>query len=94
MSNEVMYDVVIIGVGLGGFNVVLYVLRSGLKILIIEKEVLGGKINLIFEVENWLGFKKISGFEFLDILYFYVMVFGVKFKSVEVVLIKYVNFLL
>nr|WP_268872777.1 FAD-dependent oxidoreductase [Mycoplasmopsis bovis] len=58
MNSEAMYDVVIIGAGPGGLNAALYASRSGLKTLIIEKEVPGGKINSTSEVENWLGFKK------------------------------------
>lgn len=64
MSNEAMYDVVIIGAGPGGLNAALYASRSGLRTLIVEKEVPGGKINSTSEVENWLGFKKISGLSF------------------------------
>lgn len=94
MSNEAMYDVVIIGAGPGGLNAALYASRSGLKTLIVEKEVPGGKINSTAEVENWLGFKKISGFELSDTLYSHAMAFGAKFKSAEAVSIKHVNPLL
>lgn len=89
MNSEAMYDVVIIGAGPGGLNAALYASRSGLKTLIIEKEVPGGKINSTSEVENWLGFKKISGFELSDTLYSHAMAFGAKFKSAEVVSIKH-----
>lgn len=80
-----VYDVVIIGAGPGGLNAALYASRAGLKTLIIEKEIPGGKINTTSVVENWLGTTKISGFELSEQLYKHALSFGAEYKSAEVV---------
>jgi len=49
------YDVVIIGAGPAGMTAGIYAARSGLKILIIAKE-LGGTANSIVHLNNWPGF--------------------------------------
>jgi thioredoxin reductase (NADPH) len=51
-----MYDVVIIGGGPGGMTAALYCVRSNLKTLIIEKEVLGGYMAYASYIENYPGF--------------------------------------
>ncbi|WP_029513237.1 NAD(P)/FAD-dependent oxidoreductase [Mycoplasmopsis primatum] len=89
MEQNVLYDVVIVGSGPGGLNAALYASRSGLKTLIIEKEVPGGKINSTTEVENWLGTKKVSGYELADMLYSHAMSFGSQFKSANVIKINH-----
>lgn len=42
MSQDFDYDLVIIGVGVGGYGVVFYVVKCGLKIVIIEVKDMGG----------------------------------------------------
>ena len=50
-----MYDVIIIGMGPAGMNAALYAKRSGLNVLILEKSIPGGLINITNKVENYLG---------------------------------------
>ncbi|MBZ4195521.1 NAD(P)/FAD-dependent oxidoreductase [Mycoplasma tauri] len=84
MQNEIIYDVAIIGAGPAGLNAALYSSRSGLKTILLEKEVPGGKINATAEVENWLGIKNIKGYELADNLFNHAVAFGAEFKSAEV----------
>ncbi|RZN50450.1 FAD-binding protein [archaeon] len=51
-----MYDVVIIGGGPGGMTAALYCVRSNLKTLLIEKEMLGGYMAYASVIENYPGF--------------------------------------
>lgn len=55
------YDVVIIGAGPGGMSAAVYASRSGLKTLMLDRDAPGGKLMKTAEVENYLGFKHITG---------------------------------
>lgn len=59
-----MYDVIIIGSGPAGLSATLYSCRAGLKTAVIENEnISAGQISQSSNVENYLGFKSISGIE-------------------------------
>ncbi len=59
------YDTVVIGGGVTGFGAAMYAGRLGLKTLVIG-ETLGGTIILTDRVENYPGFKKLTGQELAD----------------------------
>ncbi len=50
------YDVVIIGGGPAGLSAAIYLSRFGLTNVVIEKDIIGGQINLTSEIENYPGF--------------------------------------
>ncbi len=56
------YDVIVLGAGPGGFGAAIYSARYGLKTLLIGK-LLGGYAAEAHLVENYLGFKSITGIE-------------------------------
>jgi thioredoxin reductase (NADPH) len=58
-----MYDIVIIGCGPAGMTAAIYALRANKKVLILEKETIGGLITSSPLVENYPGFKQISGMD-------------------------------
>lgn len=64
-----MYDCIIIGAGPAGLTAAIYLLRENKKIKIIEKETIGGKITSSARVDNYPGFKSISGSELADKLF-------------------------
>lgn len=64
-----MYDVIIIGCGPAGLTASIYALRANKKVLILEKENIGGQITSSLKVENYPGFKQISGSELINNLY-------------------------
>lgn len=63
MSENEIYDLVIVGGGPGGLSAGIYAMRAALKTVLVEKGLAGGQINLTESVENYPGFENISGFE-------------------------------
>lgn len=59
----VNYDVIIIGGGPAGMTAALYLLRSGKKVLLVEKVVLGGQTNNTGIIENYPSVIGKTGFE-------------------------------
>lgn len=66
---NVDYDVVIVGAGPSGVSAGIYAKRSGLKTLIIEKNVIGGQVVNSSEIKNFPGFTNITGPDFAYKLY-------------------------
>jgi thioredoxin reductase (NADPH) len=66
MSEEEMYDVIILGGGPAGLTAGIYAQRAALKTVLIEKGVPGGQVAITKEVENYPGFIEIGGFELCD----------------------------
>lgn len=58
-----MCDVIVIGMGPAGMNAALYAKRSGLNVLMLEKNTPGGLIATTSLVENYLGFESVTGSE-------------------------------
>ena len=63
MSENGIYDLIIVGGGPGGLSAGIYAMRAALKTILIEKGLTGGQINLTESVENYPGFENISGFD-------------------------------
>ncbi len=62
MSNKI-FDCIILGGGPAGLSSALYCARANLKTAIIDTSALGGTPVNYCEIENYLGFNKIKGFE-------------------------------
>ena len=56
-----MYDCIIIGGGIAGITAGIYLKNANKKVLIIEKSAMGGILNKISKIENYPGFKSVSG---------------------------------
>lgn len=78
------YDVVIVGTGVAGLTAALYASRQGLKAIAIGKD-LGGQLLLSPEIQNYPGFKTISGYELIKRIEEQVRSFGAEVKFDEVV---------
>lgn len=59
-------NVLIIGAGCAGLSSAIYLSRSKYSFCIVEKEMLGGKLNVITDIENYPGYEKISGIELIE----------------------------
>lgn len=79
-----MYDAIIIGAGPAGMTAALYLLRDGKKVLILEKETIGGSIASTPLIENYPGVKAVSGAELSDIMFDQIDELGVEFELEEV----------
>ena len=66
---ENIYDVIVVGAGPGGLTAALYTSRSNLSTLILERGIPGGQMNNTAEIENYSGFKSISGPELSTLMY-------------------------
>ncbi|MFA5127088.1 MAG: thioredoxin-disulfide reductase [Patescibacteria group bacterium] len=60
MPEQKIYDVVIIGAGPSGLTAAIYTVRRAYKTLVISKDI-GGQMSLTENIENYPGFKQISG---------------------------------
>lgn len=83
-----MYDVIIIGCGPAGMTAALYLLRANKKVLILEKETIGGQISSSPLVENYPGISQISGSELSNNMYEQITNLGAEIELEEVVEIK------
>jgi len=75
-----MNDIIIIGGGAAGMTAALYALRSGKKVLLIEKNSFGGQIALSPRVENYPSIKEMKGAEFSDNLFNQIDDLGLKWE--------------
>ena len=54
-------DVIIIGAGMAGLTAALYAGRSNLSTLVLENAIVGGQIANAVDIENYPGFRSVSG---------------------------------
>lgn len=83
-----MYDLIIIGCGPAGMTAAIYALRANKKVLILEKEGIGGQIASSPLVENYPGYIKITGSELSNNLYDQVINLGGEIELEEVIRIE------
>ena len=58
-----LYDMIVIGGGPGGYTAALYAARAGLSVLVLEKLSAGGQMALTNQIDNYPGFQEgIDGF--------------------------------
>ena len=58
---EKQTQIVIVGAGIAGLTAAIYLKRSNVDFIILDKGAPGGKLNNIHEIENYSGFMPISG---------------------------------
>jgi len=75
-----MFDLIIIGGGMAGMTSALYAARNNKKVLILEKESVGGQIAKSPKVENYPTQKEISGTELADMAFEQILALDVKFE--------------
>jgi len=62
-------DLIIIGGGPAGLTAGIYAQRSGLKSIVLEKDMIGGQVALTPVVENYPGFTNIGGKKLMDLIH-------------------------
>lgn len=83
-----MKDIIIIGGGPAALTAALYAGRAGLDALMLEKQYEGGQMVTTNEVENYPGFRSITGPELANTMYEHAKNFGGIMKYEEVIDIK------
>ncbi|MBO4762145.1 MAG: thioredoxin-disulfide reductase [Lachnospiraceae bacterium] len=79
------YDLVIIGSGPAGLAAAIYAARAELQFIVLEKEgISGGQVLQTYEVNNYPGFKNISGFDLADAFRGHAESLGSNFVTCEV----------
>ena len=79
-----MKDIIIIGGGIAGLTAAVYAGRSGKSVLLFERKSYGGQISQSHAVENYPGFKNISGAELSMNLRSQAETFGCEFSNESV----------
>lgn len=78
------FDVVIIGCGCAGITAAIYLKRANKNVLIIEKNVPGGKINKSSRIDNYPGFIGIDGPTLASNMYEQIQQLKIPYKQGEV----------
>jgi thioredoxin reductase (NADPH) len=76
-------ELVIIGAGAAGLTAGIYAVRSGLKTVVLEEKLAGGTIADAPVVENYSGFKSVSGTELSQKMVTHAKAVGVKVNELE-----------
>ncbi|MEF9985196.1 MAG: thioredoxin-disulfide reductase [Malacoplasma sp.] len=90
-NNPNYFDVLIIGAGPGGISAAIYSQRASLKTGIIEKDAPGGKMVKTAFIENYPGFKNISGPDLAYSMFDQMNHTGVKYLYGNVIEVKKVS---
>ena len=84
MTEEKIYDVVIIGAGPAGMTAAVYTSRGSLSTLMIERGIPGGQMANTEEVENYPGFDHILGPELSTKMFDHAKKFGAEYAYGDV----------
>jgi len=83
-----MYDLIIIGMGIGGITAGIYAKRGNLNVLLIDKGAPGGMLNNIEKVSNYPGLLNIKGADFSINLFEQIKDLDIPYKFEEVTDLK------
>ena len=79
VSEEKIYDVIIIGAGPAGMTAAVYTSRANLSTLMIERGIPGGQLANTEDVENYPGFESILGPELSNKMFEHAKKFGAEY---------------
>lgn len=61
-------ELIIIGGGPAGLTAAIYASRAKIDMLLLEDKIIGGQVRNSYTIENYPGFKKVSGSELADLI--------------------------
>lgn len=79
-----MYDMIIVGGGPAGLSAAIYMARAKYRVLVLEKDKIGGQITITSEVVNYPGVYQTSGTELTTTMHKQAEGFGAEFQFAEV----------
>ena len=86
MNAKRIYDMIIVGGGLGGYTAALYAARAGVDTIVLEKLSAGGQMALTHQIDNYPGFEDgIDGFTLAEKMQKQAERFGAKSEYAEVI---------
>lgn len=83
-GREEKYDAAIVGSGPAGLAASVYLARAGHRVLVLEKEGIGGQMAATWEVANYPGVLPCSGFELAQTMRRQAEEFGSRFRFAHV----------
>ena len=84
-----IYDMIVIGGGPGGYTAALYAARAGLSVLVLEKLSAGGQMALTNQIDNYPGFQEgIDGFTLGENMQLQAERFGAVTERAEVTALR------
>ena len=85
MTQELNFDVIILGGGPAGFSAGIYAARGNVKTAIVDISMMGGQPSNYLELENYPGFDMIGGYDLMEKFEAHADKFGVeKFPMQEI----------
>lgn len=81
---EELYDVIVIGAGPAGLSAAIYAARAKYRVLVVEKEKIGGQITITSEIVNYPGLEKTDGHGLTEQMRRQAVSFGAEFLAAEV----------
>ena len=86
LNKDMVYDMIIVGGGPGGYTSALYAARAGFNVLVLEKFSAGGQMALTHQIDNYPGFEDgIDGFSLADKMKKQAERFGARSENAEVI---------
>src|SRR5699024_2116919 len=79
MSEEQIYDLIIIGAGPAGMTAAVYASRANLKTLMIERGIPGGQMANTEDIENYPGYESILGPDLSNKMFEHEKKFGAEY---------------
>ena len=84
-----IYDMIVIGGGPGGYTAALYAARAGLSVLVLEKLSAGGQMALTSQIDNYPGFEEgIDGYILGEKMQLQAERFGAVTELAEVIALR------
>ena len=89
LNKDIVYDMIIVGGGPGGYTSALYAARAGFNVLVLEKFSAGGQMALTHQIDNYPGFEDgIDGFSLADKMKKQAERFGARSENAEVIIVN------